>query len=102
MTFFMIGVIVMTFFFPLFNTRKKNEPVFRQEITRSSSESSKESNKKSSPGFVNLIEEEIEYALETEKELVINPSSFITISFSLPNLFFKEHFSEVSGPPPWA
>jgi hypothetical protein len=54
------------------------------------------------PSLIDLFEEEeVENTQETHNVFAINLEAHQIIAFSSPNLFFKEHFKEVSGPPPW-
>jgi hypothetical protein len=101
MTLFMIGLLVMTFFIPCLSPVKNlssSKSLYAKVVTASDNSEPGQSQNQS----VNIVEEEEEYTTEEECAVETQLPAVITISFSSPNLFFNEHFVEVSGPPPWA
>jgi hypothetical protein len=101
MTLLMIGLLVMTFFIPFLSTSKNftNIKYAYTVIVKATDNST--NNQTQNQTSVNLIEEEEEYTTEVARKFEIQLPILITISFSLPNLFFKDFYGEVSGPPPW-
>jgi hypothetical protein len=95
----LIGVLLMTLLCPLLNPVKKNtgKLAFCKSLNSQTSQS-----QRSNASTPNLMEEEEEeYTQESANEIDRHLCFITTISFFSPNLFFKEHFIEVSGPPPW-
>ena len=103
--FFFIGVLSTTIFIQ--NTgfkRKFSSRSAEYSLVVKSPESPVD--QKQNPFASNLVgEEEEETHLKTDNVHLPEAKRFfvlISISFSSPNLFFKEYFLDVTSPPPWA
>jgi hypothetical protein len=101
MTLLMASLLVMTFFTPFISPARNfaNIKYSFSTIVKATDNSTRDQTQ--NPTSVNLIEEEEEYTTEKECVFEIQSPILITISFSSPNLFFKDYCGEVSGPPPW-
>jgi hypothetical protein len=100
---FLIGVLIGTLFLPIlspraiYSERNEGKNLIIGTLTADAS-----GGQNPIPFSVNLIEEEVEHAPPIDKKFTDHPPIHITLSFSSPSLYFDEHFTEVSGPPPWA
>lgn len=99
----MIGILAITLFLPVLNQKMKYaDQKTASVLILKASTSNASGNQSQIPFSINLLEEEIEHVDEITKDFSANSPVHITITFSSSNLFFDQHFSEVSGPPPWA
>jgi hypothetical protein len=93
------AVLLMTLLLPLFSpvTKSTCKVAFNKSVDSQPSQS-----QSSNASSLNLMEEEEEeYMQEFGGEINCQLPFITSISFFSPNLLFKEHFIEVSCPPPW-
>jgi hypothetical protein len=100
----MIGILIMTVLLPAAsNIKKDGSRNSRTKVLRALNNATS-GGQNQVPSSMNMVEEEEEEEYTAEQEHALEKQLPIIISFSFfsPNLFFKEHFAEVSGPPPWS
>gem|GEM_PF-5901854 len=106
-TIFFIGILCTTIFIQNTGLKKKfsSRSAEYSLVVKSSCDPSS-ANQKQMPFGSNLVnEEEEETHVKTETIRIPETKSFIillSIRFSPPSLFFKEHPLDVTSPPPWA
>lgn len=104
---FFVGILSSTFFMQGTGVRKKytaRSAGYSLVVKLPDASSGMPKQSPLGSGLMNEEEEEEEVHLKAEFVEISALNNFIIVCFSSapPTLFFKEHFREVTSPPPWA